>query len=179
MSNSSTIFTQMQVYKRHKLPYNCILEQEYVECEFFWSIKSIVKGAMLLLCHSTARLLYKYSWLPSTNILFLRKNIPEPPEYISFLSYLQKLILLPYIIQSKIFTGVYSDSQHKWEFTLFRYSDKGQIGYIFNIISNSEIYNKACANEFFKLSPKLPNEIHRKILQVFLLATKNSSKSDS
>ena len=61
MSNSSTIFTQMQVYKKHKLPYNCILEQEYVECEFFWSIKSIVKGAMLLLCHSTARLLYKYS----------------------------------------------------------------------------------------------------------------------
>ena len=61
VSNSSTIFTQMQVYKKHKLPYNCILEQEYVECEFFWSIKSIVKGAMLLLCHSTARLLYKYS----------------------------------------------------------------------------------------------------------------------
>ena len=58
MSNSSTIFTQMQVYKRHKLPYNCILEQE---CEFIWSIKSIVKRAMLLLCHSTARLLYKYS----------------------------------------------------------------------------------------------------------------------
>ena len=54
VSNSSTIFTQMQVYKRHKLPYNCILEQE---CEFIWSIKSIVKGAMLLLCHSTARLL--------------------------------------------------------------------------------------------------------------------------
>ena len=110
---------------------------------------------------------------------FLRKNIHEPPEYISFLSYLQNLILLPYIIQSKIFTGVYSNSKNKWEFTLFRYSDKGQIGYIFNIISNSEIYNKACANEFFKLSPKLPNEIHRKILQVFLLATKNSSKSDS
>ena len=103
---------------------------------------------------------------------FLRKNIHEPPEYISFLSYLQNLILLPYIIQSKIFTGVYSNSKNKWEFTLFRYSDKGQIGYIFNIISNSEIYNKACANEFFKLSPKLPNEIHRKILQVFLLATK-------
>ena len=116
---------------------------------------------------------------PAQISFFLRKNIHEPPEYISFLSYLQNLILLPYIIQSKIFTGVYSNSKNKWEFTLFRYSDKGQIGYIFNIISNSEIYNKACANEFFKLSPKLPNEIHRKILQVFLLATKNSSKSDS
>ena len=50
---------------------------------------------------------------------FLRKNIHEPPEYISFLSYLQNLILLPYIIQSKIFTGVYSNSKNKWAFTLF------------------------------------------------------------